>query len=72
MSRCKQDIGKGGDMTVFALPPLAKEIDFGARQERICAISGVAPRAGCISGNAFDAPRAFLFKKIGFVQQSIS
>jgi hypothetical protein len=72
MSRCKQDIGWGGDRTVFALPPLAKEIEFGARQEKICAISGVAPGVGCISGKVFDGLSTFLAKKIDFVQQSIS
>jgi hypothetical protein len=71
-SHCKQDIGWGGGRTFFALPPLAKEIEFGAKQERACAISGVAPRAGCISVKVFVALSAFLVTKIGFVQQSIS
>ena len=72
MSRRKQDIGWGGERTVFALPPLAKEIEFGARQEKSFAISGVAPGVGCISGKVFDGLSTFLAKKIDFVQQSIS
>ena len=57
-------------MSSFALPPLAKEPVFRDRQERICAISSVTSRVGCMSIYDLDTLRFCLVKKFDFVQQS--
>jgi hypothetical protein len=62
-------------MSSFALlPPLAKEPVsepvLRDRQERICAISGMASRVGCMSIHGLDTLHFCLVKKFDFVQQS--